>query len=218
MPFKKISTFWQKYVTGEISCLSQFKEAKRQQMQIEQADPQSADRFTGAITDIAAHKGFDRLRAKHIISSEMMLRYHDRADWQNTQKDIRRFAAAFIEACRKYNVPMYVHGAFRTQSEQDHLRKTGRSKAYYPRAPHCQGAAVDIVHGVHHWDLTKGEWDRIGILGKEVARKLGIEITWGGDWSFYDPAHWELKGWQNNIREPIAGEPVRYTPRTLAKL
>lgn len=218
MPFKKITEFWQRYTSGELTSLCEFKEAVARQKQIEQSESTSADRFTGAISDVAAHRGLDRLRAKHVLTSEMMLRYHERADWQQTQQDIRRFAAGYVEAARKYNVPLYVHSAFRTQAQQNALLKAGRSKAEYPRAAHCQGAAVDVVHGLYHWDLTPGEWERLGMLGHDVARKLSIDITWGGNWSFYDPAHWELNGWKNNIREPIAGDPVRYTPRTLAKI
>ena len=218
MPMKKLTDFWQRYTSGELSSLCAFKKANQERIASEQSEPTSAERFTHAISDIAAHRGLDRLRAKHVMSSEMMLRYHNRADWQQTQKDIRRFAAAYVEAARKYNVPLYVHSAFRTQQEQETLFRKGRSKAVYPRAAHCQGAAVDIVHGLFHWDLTSGEWERLGMLGHDVARKLSIDITWGGNWSFYDPAHWELNGWQNLIRETNAGEPVRYTPRTLAKL
>lgn len=218
MPFKKLTNFWQRYTSGELTSLCDFKNAVAEQKQAEQSDSTSADRFTGAISDVAAHKGLDRLRAKHFLTSETMLRYHDRADWQQTQKDIRRFAAGYVEAARKYNVPLYVHSAFRTQADQNYLYKKGRSKAQYPRAAHCQGAAVDIVHGLYHWDLTHGEWERLGMLGHDVARKLSIDITWGGNWSFYDPAHWELTGWKNHIRNPPVGEPVRYTPRTLTAI
>ena len=57
-------------------------------------------------------------------------------------------------------------------------------------------AAVDIIHATRGWNLTKKEWDVVGAIGKELARKRNIDIEWGGDWKFYDPAHWQIKSWK----------------------
>lgn len=64
-----------------------------------------------------------------------------------------------------------------------------------------QGEACDIIHSVKFWELTKGEWASIGMLGHQLAHDLKIPIRWGGDWDadedmhdhrLWDPAHWEL--------------------------
>ena len=92
---------------------------------------------------------------------------------------------------------MFAHNMKRTPDEQNALFVKGVSKARNIQSPHVHGCAVDIVHGVRGWDLTRIEWDIVGHLGYEVARALGIKIQWGGEWSFYDPAHWELEDWRD---------------------
>lgn len=158
-----------------------------------------------------------RLRFPSDLSSTAILRQHDRADWQQTDSRIREFAAYLIEAFRRQGIPLYVHSAFRTAAEQAELVAKGVSKASYPYAPHCQGAAVDIVHSRFHWDMSRDEWQLIGAIGKRVAEQRKIPITWGGDWSFYDPAHWELKGWKDSdrIKYLTPQQPIRATPRKL---
>jgi len=64
-------------------------------------------------------------------------------------------------------------------------------------------AAVDIIHATRGWNLTAKEWQVVGAIGHEIARKRNIDMEWGGDWdghdgrpNFYDPAHWQLKSWK----------------------
>lgn len=73
----------------------------------------------------------------------------------------------------------------------------GLSKAKAGQSAHNHGFAVDIVHGTKAWELTRKQWDLVGHIGKEVAASMGIHVEWGGDWSFYDPAHWELANWRD---------------------
>jgi hypothetical protein len=94
------------------------------------------------------------------------------------------------------NMPFYPFEFYRTEARQADLLKRGVTKAGPGNSPHNHGCAVDVVHSWRLWDLSRGEWAVIGAIGKEVARKLGMEVTWGGDWSFYDPAHWQLKDWR----------------------
>ena len=61
------------------------------------------------------------------------------------------------------------------------------------------GSAVDIYPfflgqvQVHHKDVVK-KLTEIAKHIKEKAKKLKIDITWGGDWKNpYDPPHFELK-------------------------
>jgi len=186
-------------------------------------DEQSAgmtttDRFFNRLPEGLVSHAPRRLAAPHLMTAESTLRQHDRANWYATRAEIKEFAAYYIEAARSVGIPLYVHGAFRTKATQDGLKAAGRSRASWPRAPHCQGAAVDVVHCAYHWDMTPNEWAWLGKVGKDVADRRGIEITWGGDWNFYDPAHWELSDWRNHIHKHPQGEPVRRTPRKLLSL
>jgi hypothetical protein len=56
--------------------------------------------------------------------------------------------------------------------------------------------AVDIISATKAWDLSKKQWDVIGCIGKEIARKRNLKIDWGGDWDFWDPAHWQIADWR----------------------
>ena len=93
-------------------------------------------------------------------------------------------------------IPMYAFEIYRTPERQEVLLTQGVTKAGPWRSPHQFGCAVDFIHCERLWDLTRDEWTAIGLIGKEVARKMSLKVTWGGDWSFYDPAHWELEGWR----------------------
>lgn len=213
----RMREFWQKYAGGKLRDLPSFKQA----VAVERALDDNPPRWQGP--DPSEEVSFqtpERLRVPSHISSNAHLLQHDRADWQHVDPDIALFAARLVKALEKRGIPMYVHAAFRTRAEQEAAFERGVSKARWPRAPHCQGAAVDIVHGRFHWDMTKAEWALIGKIGKELHESLmrrfpvafRYEIVWGGDWSFWDPAHWELKNWRDDIRELQAGPPVRHTP------
>lgn len=176
-------------------------------------------RFTDLPSDGKYWQGLTRLTAGYnYFTSDQMLRQHGRADWNHTPVELRLFAARLIGQMRKHNVPFYVHTALRTKEDQNAAFDRGVSRLKYPRAPHCQGAAVDIVHSVHHWDLTRQEWDTVGHIGKLIAQKMGLDITWGGDWRApWDPAHWELKGWQDNVRPLPTLPPLHLTPVKILK-
>lgn len=189
------------------------------------APDESDERFFRSVKDDVSEY-FDapqRLRFPSAISSTQALRQHDRADYQHVDFRIQLHAARLIEALRRKDCPFYVHSAFRTRDEQEALFNKGTTKARWPRAPHCQGAALDIVHGHYHWELSRSEWAFVGKLGKDLhyrlmqatPEKLRYGITWGGDWRFYDPAHWELTAWRDNIQHFKTGDPVRLTPRAI---
>lgn len=93
---------------------------------------------------------------------------------------------------------MYAHNMVRTSAQQQELYVRGVSKAKGFDSPHPNGCAVDIVHSTRAWDLTKSEWSMLGHIGKELAAQNGFKLVWGGDWSFYDPAHWELANWRSH--------------------
>jgi len=175
--------------------------------------------------------GFDwsapeRLKAPGFMTSTSFLRQWDKADWQYVDGRLMRFSALLIEAARKRGIPLYVHGAFRTQAEQEAAFKAGNSKVRWPNGAHCIGEAVDIVHGVLHWDMTRQEWDMIHQLGLRVLDRMNagvrkddrLHLTWGGDWRFYDPAHWEISDYRSRTRPIQAGPPIRRTPRAILRM
>lgn len=214
---KRLTVFWQKYGNGLLAALHEFVEAVGEQRLADDAADTTFDRFMAKDLDTVAFTAPARLKFPSMFTSETYLRQGDRADWQNVHLDVQFFAATLIEAARKQGIPLYAHSAFRTAKEQNHLVAKGRSKATYPRAAHCQGKAVDIVHSRFHWQLTKDEWALLGVIGKKTAERMGLDVTWGGDWDFYDPAHWELTGWKDEIQTHPEGTAIRKTPRAILR-
>lgn len=152
-------------------------------------------------------------QSKDYFTAPHYLAQMDRADWQQTDRAIQEFAARLVLEARKRFIPLYVHCAFRSPGEQARLAAKGNSKLSTVIAPHVQGKAVDVVHSTYHWELSPTEWLYLGQMGKEVARKMGLNVTWGGDWKFYDPAHWEVTGWKQDARHVVTpGDPIRKTP------
>nr|QJB21342.1 MAG: hypothetical protein [Microvirus sp.] len=111
--------------------------------------------------------------------------------------DVIEFERRLVARFRKLGVPMWAHCFVRSDADQNALFVRGLSKARAGESPHNYGLAVDIVHGTKAWELTRKQWELVGHVGKEVARQLGIDVEWGGDWKFYDPAHWELSSWRD---------------------
>lgn len=150
--------------------------------------------------------------------SDTYLRQLTRADYQNVRGDVARFSAHFVLALRRHRLPFYVHEAFRTPDRQAELVAQGRSRAIPPIAPHVQGCAVDVVHSRFGWQLTRTEWSAIGKIGQSVADKLNIPMEWGGTWSFYDPAHWQLRDWKDHARAEVRiGERLTATPSYISR-
>lgn len=102
-------------------------------------------------------------------------------------------------------IPVFAHSVVRTRDEQTALYVQGVSKAKAGESMHNYGHAIDIIHSTQGWKLSKHQWLLLGHIGKEVAKRIGVKIRWGGDWdmdgipvlddpteSFWDAAHWEL--------------------------
>lgn len=123
-----------------------------------------------------------------------------RADRVGAHPDILDFERLLIRRMRRLNVPMFAHCVMRNEEEQAVLRSRGHSRAGPGQSPHQHGFAVDIVHGMKAWDLDRKTWALVGHIGKEVAAQAGIHVEWGGDWEFYDPAHWQLTNWKQLVR------------------
>lgn len=159
--------------------------------------------------------------ARGLVSWETMRtpkflnRLHD-APTVNADPLIFGFARAFLGNLHRRGWPFYAHVYWRSDEEQARLKAARRSKAGPGQSPHNFGMAVDIVHVSRGWDLSRKEWDVIGMVGKEVIRTgfysasekrmLRPKIEWGGDWKFYDPAHWEIAAWRERAAS-VASKP-----------
>lgn len=115
---------------------------------------------------------------------------------EGLRPEIEDFTLKFLKALHKRGIPFFLHCGLRTRGEQQRLFTQGVSKARPGESPHQYGAAVDLVHFGKYWDLTPLQWAVVGAIGKEVARKCNLKIEWGGDWDFFDPAHWQLENWR----------------------
>lgn len=119
-----------------------------------------------------------------------------RASREGAHPDILEFEKRLITRMRKQHVPLFTLCCVRTPADQTMAYIKGHSRAKAGQSPHQYGMAVDIIHGTRGYDLHKQAWSLLGHIGKEISVQSGIAITWGGDWKFYDPAHWELKEWR----------------------
>lgn len=117
--------------------------------------------------------------------------------YEGTYPPLEAWSKAFLKELRRREIPFYLFEALRSRERQAQLKAQGRSKAGPGQSPHQYGLAVDLISATRYWDLTRREWDVIAAIGKEVARKRGLKVEWGGDWKFYDAAHWQVQGWRN---------------------
>lgn len=138
--------------------------------------------------------------------SEKFTEQQGRADKFGAQPEILEFERKLVKRAFKLGIPLFAHCVIRGSQDQNRLFREGRSKARAGESPHNYGAAVDLIHGTKGWDLTRKQWAIIGHLGKEAAASAGIAVNWGGDWKFYDPAHWELASWREIRAQYADGE------------
>jgi hypothetical protein len=122
-----------------------------------------------------------------------------RADRDGAHPEIIEFGRLLVKRMRRLDVPMFESTMWRTMDDQQAAYVMGHSSAKPGQSAHNYGCAVDVIHGVKGWDLTRQEWSIIGHVGKELAAQRGFKLTWGGDWKRpWDPAHWELTEWRSN--------------------
>lgn len=114
---------------------------------------------------------------------------------------ILTFGVGMVRAMGRMGVPMFVSEYVRSPERQDDLYALGNSRARAGSSPHQYGMALDLIHAVKGWNLSRDQWELIGDVGQDLARKLSLPITskaWGGEWKFYDPAHWQIDDWKNH--------------------
>ena len=137
-----------------------------------------------------------RLTDYNVVNSYPFLERDVAVSRANVPEDFLRFIQAFTAELKRRGMPFFVHCIFRDRDTQNRLQAQGVTRARWGQSAHNYSMAVDIVHYGQFWDLTELEWNVVGAIGKEIARKRNLAVTWGGDWSFYDPAHWELSDWR----------------------
>lgn len=221
-----LTSWWQEYVLGRLRSPQDLVRASR----LHQPDPaRASERFFTEPVDGPRFEAPRRLQAPLFILTEPSLRQWDKADWQYVDERLLRWSAVFTELARKRGVPLYTQCAFRGEAEQDNAVLNGNSKTRYPRSAHNIGEAVDIVHGVYHWTLTKEEWSFLHVLGLRALDLVNaglkkpeqLQLNWGGDDGSpsdrfrWDPAHWEITDYRSRVRRLPVGLPLRYTPRSV---
>lgn len=135
-----------------------------------------------------------------IVQSSAFKKRRLSAPIEDAHPCILKFARAVLNEAERRGWPFFAHQYYRGQKEQELVLARGSSRAKWGQSPHNFGMAVDIVHYGRYWDLNTKEWAVLGLMGKEVARRQNLKITWGGDWKFYDPAHWELTDWKKRVQ------------------
>lgn len=128
--------------------------------------------------------------------SEKFVEQQWRADRQDAHPDILLFEKLLVRRMKALDVPMWASCVWRSMDDQSSAWVRGVTKAKAGESAHNWGCAVDIVHGTKGWDLSKAQWDIVAHVGKELAIQNGLKLVWGGDWKFWDPAHWELAEWK----------------------
>lgn len=141
-------------------------------------------------------EALNSIRDRAYLMGERYAAQQMRADRQGVNMHLLGFYDAFQRQLRALGVPMFAAEFSRSPERQDELRAAGMTKALRGQSPHGYGLAFDLVHSKLGWDLTRQQWTLIGHIGKSVAARGRMKIDWGGDWEFYDPAHWQVRGWR----------------------
>jgi len=126
-----------------------------------------------------------------------------RADRIGAHPDILEFEKRLVTRFRKQLIPLFALCVNRGEHDQNQAYVQGHSKAKWGESAHNYGMAVDVIHCVKAYNLERKAWDLIGHYGKEISVQAGIPIVWGGDWKFYDPAHWELANWKQLVGDQL---------------
>jgi hypothetical protein len=159
------------------------------------------DRVKAWFKDEPVHKDYTAaayaLADSKALQRKEVIRKQTETQYEGVHPEIVAFWKAMLQACKARNIPVLAFEMLRDEARQNELYAQGRSKAKGGDSPHQYGLAVDIVHAQKYWQISKKEWDILGSIGKEVARKRNIKIEWGGEFeTLWDPAHWQLMGWR----------------------
>lgn len=211
--------WWGRYLAGEFKTPQELVAAAYDEMGQSMRFDISKPSGSMIPPDTAVWDAPERLKAPAWFHNNSYLRQQERANWAWADKRLMVWAAIFQAMAQKRGIPLYVHTCLRDQREQDALVAAGNSKAKYPTSAHNIGEAVDIIHGTFHWEMSENEWKTLHVLGSLALDRLNtylssankLTLEWGGNWKFYDPAHWEIKDYRQRVRKLQAIEPVHRT-------
>lgn len=108
-----------------------------------------------------------------------------------------KLAKVIIEAAKTAKTPFRVLEGLRSAAKQAQYFKAGTSMldGVKKKSKHQLGKAVDIVPLINGKAETRS-WAPFYPMAENVkatAKRLGIPVTWGGDWkSFKDGPHFEI--------------------------
>ena len=139
-----------------------------------------------------------KLQAPEHFATQTWRNQQTRADLQGVCPVLLKWARSFQREAKAHGVPIFILEGKRTPERQFSLYQQGFSQIPYDGS-HVRGYALDIIHATRFWDgMQKEDWQTLAYLGKEIASRQGLPLTWGGDWKrYYDAAHWEVTGWRS---------------------
>lgn len=144
------------------------------------------------------HGALRGMQDARFLKSQKHQEQHWRAVREGAHPDILEFEKRMRRRLAKLGVPVFAHCVVRSIEQQAIEFAQGDSKVKF--GPHNVGCAIDLIHATRGWKLTRPQWQLIGHVGQEIVTQAGLDIVslaWGGDWKFYDPAHWEITDWQS---------------------
>ncbi len=143
----------------------------------------------------------EALRNPGFLKTPRYQEQQTRANRVGADPRILEFSDKMVKRCAGLGIPVFPLCIVRTEEEQQsaYARGVSRDSPSDGLWPH-RFAAVDIIHGTRGYmdadNHVPHGWDVLGHIGKEVASSMSLKVVWGGDWNFYDPAHFELEGWK----------------------
>lgn len=143
------------------------------------------------------HEALQGLVNREFLGSQRWQQQQWRADRAGANPGLLEFERRFIRRMTRLGIPVFAAEFVRSEARQNDLYALGNSRARGGESPHQFGLAFDLVHSVHGWNIDRKAWALIGHAGKELAAQAGVPVEWGGDWKFYDPAHWQLADWKD---------------------
>lgn len=107
---------------------------------------------------------------------------------------------ALVEEVSKSHDIIVVSG-HRTREEQEDCVRRKTSRLHFPNSPHNRvpSMGVDLAPAVGKqidWNDIES-FKTLGAIVLKTAEKLGLHITWGGNFTHADLPHYELTGWKN---------------------
>lgn len=146
---------------GSLDSLAKLQRAAFEQRTARDAPANMFQRFQAdyGLLDDNPKRAMQRLAFPSVLTDQETLRSHSQANWLNLSQRLRYGVAAFIEAARKLDVPLFAFRAW----DQDH-------------PAHWAGNCVLVHHAVFGQALSPGETTALRILCERIAHNKGIAL------------------------------------------